>query len=352
MQLTIKIKLNPTAEQEKLLRESAAEYVALVNDIVNYALGQGETPKLTSKEVNATLPSAVKNQCIRDAKSVYSKCRKTHIHHVLNKPVIIWNNQNYVVGENALYVPLLVNGKYCRVAISAVMTQNALDTLRSCKLGSLRVTKKNGKYIAQIAYEHPEADVQGNNIMGIDLGLKCPAVCATADGKIRFIGNGRKNKYIRRHYNAKRRKMQKGKKRSSIVKNRRKETRVMNDIDHKLSRKIVNFASDNGVSVIKMESLSGIRASAKTSRKNNHSLHSWTFYRLASYIDYKANLLGIEVVYIEPAYTSQKCPHCGKLNHAKDRDYICFCGYHGHRDIVGAINILNAPVISGNSLSA
>ena len=352
MQLTVKMKINPTIEQEQMLRDAAIEYIALVNDIVEYAIGQGKTPKLTSKEVNASLPSAVKNQCIRDAKSVYSKCRKTHIHHVLNKPVIIWNNQNYVVGDNALYVPLLVDGKCCRVVIPAVLTQDMLDTLHNCKLGSLRVTRKNGKYIAQIAYEHPETNAQGNNVMGIDLGLKCPAVCTTMDGNVKFVGNGRQNKYIRRHYNAKRRKMQKGKKHSSIVKNRRKESRVMNDIDHKLSREIVNFALANGVSIIKMESLAGIRATAKTSRKNNYSLHTWTFYRLASYIEYKANLLGIEVVYIDPAYTSQKCPHCGKLNHAKDRDYVCSCGYHGHRDIVGAINIMNAPVISGNSLSA
>jgi len=352
LQLTLKLKINPTVEQEQMLQNAAIEYIALVNDIVDYALGQGKTPKLTSQGVNALLPSAVKNQCIRDAKSVYSKCCKTHIHHVLNKPVIIWNNQNYSVDQNSVFAPLLVDGKCCRVAIPAVLTQEALDTLHNCKLGSLRVTKKNGKYIAQIAYEHPEADIQGDNVMGIDLGLKCPAVCTTADGKVTFVGNGRQNKYVRRHYNSKHRKMQKGKKRTSIARNRRKESRVMNDIDHKLSREIVNFASANGVSLIKMEALEGIRATAKTSRKNNHSLHSWTFYRLASYIEYKANIFGIEVEYIDPRYTSQKCPHCGTLNHAKDRDYICSCGYHGHRDIVGAINIMNVPVISGKSLSA
>ena len=352
MQLTIKIKLLPNEKQEALLNGAATEYIALVNDVVDYALGQNCFPKLTTGNTNALLPSAIKNQCIRDAKSVYSKCRKTHIHHVLNKPVIIWNNQNYSVDERSVSMPLLVDGKCCRVAIPAALTRDVLDTLQNCKLGSLRVTKKSGKYIAQIVYEHPEADVQGDNIMGIDLGLKCPAVCATADGKVKFVGNGRQNKYIRRHYNSKRRKMQKGKKRTSIVRNWRKESRVMNDIDHKLSREIVNFASANGVSLIKMEALEGIRATAKTSRKNNHSLHSWTFYRLASYIEYKAKLLGIEVEYISPAYTSQRCPHCGKLNHANDRDYVCSCGYHCHRDIVGALNILNVPVAGGNSLSA
>ncbi|MBS3937166.1 MAG: transposase, partial [Peptococcaceae bacterium] len=40
------------------------------------------------------------------------------------------------------------------------------------------------------------------------------------------------------------------------------------------------------------------------------------------------------------------------LHKAKDRDYRCSCGYRTHRDRLGAINILSAPVIGGNSLSA
>lgn len=98
----------------------------------------------------------------------------------------------------------------------------------------------------------------------------------------------------------------------------------------------------NGVKTIKLEELSGIRQSARTSRKNNHSLHSWSFYRLAKFIEYKAALAEIEVVYVNPAYTSQTCPCCGKRNHANDRNYVCSCGYHTHRDKLGAVNILTA----------
>ena len=112
--------------------------------------------------------------------------------------------------------------------------------------------------------------------------------------------------------------------------------------DHKISRAIVNDAAANGVKTIKLEELSGIRQSARTSRKNNHSLHNWSFYRLAKFIEYKAALAGIEVVYVNPAYTSQTCPCCGKRNHANDRNYVCSCGYHTHRDRLGAVNILTA----------
>ena len=103
---------------------------------------------------------------------------------------------------------------------------------------------------------------------------------------------------------------------------------------------------------VKMEVLTNIRQTARTSRKNEKNLHTWSFFRLASFIEYKAQLAGIKVEYVDPAYTSQICPGCGKANHAKDRKYQCVCGYRGHRDMVGAINILYAPAIAGNRRSA
>ena len=122
----------------------------------------------------------------------------------------------------------------------------------------------------------------------------------------------------------------------------------MKDIDHKLSREIVNIAKKHKAKVIKLEQLENIRSTTRTSRKNNPSLHTWSFYRLAQYIEYKAKLAGIEVEYVDPAYTSQKCPQCGNIHHAKDRKYICKCGYHTHRDLLGAINICNSTKYIGN----
>ena len=123
----------------------------------------------------------------------------------------------------------------------------------------------------------------------------------------------------------------------------------MRDIDHKLSRCVVNEAIQNGVSVIKLERLQNIRSTTRTSRKNNHSLHTWSFYRLASFIEYKAVRAGIAVEYVNPAYTSQTCPFCSGINHAQDRNYICKCGFHAHRDLVGAMNICRTTERDGDS---
>lgn len=352
VQLTVKIKLLASTEQEKLIDQTMREYIETVNNIVADMVTFKQFGKLSSGNVCAALPSALRGQCVVDSKSIYKRFCKTKIEPVLKKPVAIWNNQNYKVSENSLTFPVLIQGKCSRISVAALIPSETLERLESCKLGTMRITRKSGKLIAQIAVEVAEAMPIGAGVVGVDLGIKCPAVATSSNGKVLFSGNGRQNKYIRRKHKAKRKLLGKAKKLSAIKKLNNKEQRWMQDQDHKISRQLVNFALANGAGTIRLEQLTNIRKTAKTSRKNGHNLHTWSFFRLAQYIEYKARLAGITVEFINPAYTSQRCPACGELNHAKDRKYRCSCGYTQHRDLVGAINILSAPVASGNSLSA
>jgi len=152
---------------------------------------------------------------------------------------------------------------------------------------------------------------------------------------------------MKRKYRSVRKALGKQKKLNAIRKLDDKEQRWMKDQDHKVSRAIVDFAKENKVSVIRLEQLANIRQTARTSRKNEKNLHTWSFYRLALFIEYKANTAGIKVEYVDPKYTSQTCPECGKHNHAKDRKYRCSCGFQTHRDRVAGMNIIHAPVIDG-----
>ncbi|WP_143155655.1 RNA-guided endonuclease TnpB family protein, partial [Ornithinibacillus halophilus] len=192
----------------------------------------------------------------------------------------------------------------------------------------------------------------GVKVMGVDLGLKVPAVAVTDDEKVRFFGNGRENKYKKRNFRSFRKALGKKKKLNAIRNSKNKEQRWMEDKDHKVSRAIVNFAKENKISVIRLERLANIRQTTRTSRKNEKNLHTWSFYRLSQFIEYKAELEGIKVEYVNPAYTSQTCPKCSQRNKAQDRKYTCKCGFEKHRDIVGAMNIRYAPVVDGNSQSA
>lgn len=349
--LTIKIRI--ASDNTHIFRCLSHEYIRIVNSLAGQAWENGSFPKVTTKHLTAALPSAVLNQAIRDAKSVYRKSKKQHKLAILRKPSYFVNNQNYAIGDETVAFPILVDGKTKKTVFPAIVTDRDRQLLKGAKLGLLRLVEKSGKWYTQISIETPDSEpVQSGATMGVDLGLKVPAVVATSNGKIRFFGNGRQNKYIRRHYGSRRRRLGKLKKLSAIRKLGNKEQRWMTDQNHKISRQIVNFAVQHGISVIKLERLKNIRNAARTSRKNAKNLHNWSFYQLQTFIQYKANMAGIQVMEVSPAYTSQACPNCRKRNKAKDRDYQCSCGFHSHRDRVGAINIMNQPVADGNSLSA
>ena len=441
MILTTSLKLELNSSDEILLRAEMEKYIACVNSLVSLHLSGTSIQKFSSKDVVAELPSAVKNQAIRDAKSVlrrYAKKQwkverkrawfaeqgKTPKHPirdakvpVLCRPVLLVNNQNFKIDLDAKTVsfPLFRDGettprKTTRNSVQKVIrvttvTPHQREILTMTPhLSTLRIVIKGDKFLAQVGYavEEPEAaelDVlladSNTLVMGVDLGIKCPAVSYSTDGNVRFFGNGRENRYKRRKFYARRKKLQKAKKLRAIKRISDKEARFMRDRDHQVSRAIVNEAIRQGANVIALEDLDGIREGCTKStptrksrknadkpkvdlvaknagesvqlelfsesetmtkkqrrkarklskkqivarRKNNRSLNSWSFYRLTKFIEYKAALEGILVIRVDPYKTSQRCPHCGEAHKARDRRYECECGLHAHRDLVGAINI-------------
>lgn len=75
MKTTIQFKLNLTAYEERLLNTTLSTYIITVNDIVQRFLVD-DGLRLSSKDVQSELPSALKNQCIKDAKTLLNKYKK------------------------------------------------------------------------------------------------------------------------------------------------------------------------------------------------------------------------------------------------------------------------------------
>lgn len=372
MQLSETVKLYPTEYQTELIKATMSEYISTVNSLVSDAVSGKSISKVTTADVSANLPSALTNQCIRDAKSIvkkhYKAChasvlknrklakKKSNIRTtapklpILKKPCCYVNNQNFKVNDSNIGFPVMVNGRSKRISVKTKMSNKQKSVFTSYKLGTMRIVVKGNSLVAQIVYDADEIAFSDNgNVMGVDLGIKCPAVSYCSDGSVKFYGNGRKNKYMRRHYKYLRKKLGKVKKLNAIKHINDKEQRIMKDIDHKLSHDIIETAVAHNVKIIKLEQLQNIRSTTRTSRKNNPSLHTWSFYRLEQFIEYKAKLAGIKVEYVNPAYTSQKCPVCGSVHHANDRNYTCSCGFHIHRDVLGAMNICNSTEYVGDS---
>ncbi len=356
LQNTLQVRLYPTPEQSRLLMAHCQEYISTVNVLASALDADliAHDATFSTKDFVAALPACVKNQALRDARSVFKRSLELDTLPRLKKPICQWNNQNWQMDQGMLTLPVCLHGTVHQVKIACA------DVVLDGLPGILRIKKKRGKWIADITMtiKKPQA-LAGVSVMGIDLGIKVPAVAYVRGKGTRFFGNGRYQRMMRRRFYAQRKKLQKAKKLQAIKKSKGKEARWMKNINHQLSRQVVNHAHTQGVGTIKAEALAGIRkGTTRTSRgasarKNNRMKHTWSFSQLTAFITYKAERLGIKVEQVDPAYTSQACPACSTRNRAQDRTYVCTdCGWMGHRDAVGAINISRRASLAGDRQGA
>ena len=117
---------------------------------------------------------------------------------------------------------------------------------------------------------------------------------------------------------------------------------------HIVANEIIEEAVEYDCSVIAFEELTDIRKRAKGATWH----HRWRFNRLYEYVEYKANVYGIDVEELErspqaktvPAYyTSQRCSSCGfthEDNRPTQEQFACQkCGYENHADYNAAKNV-------------
>jgi putative transposase len=123
-----------------------------------------------------------------------------------------------------------------------------------------------------------------------------------------------------------------------------KEKRLMKDFNHCISKAVVKFAVENGVFVISLENLTGIRGRTNNGlRKKQKYLHNnWVFYRLQQFIEYKAKSSGITTEYVNPGNTSKAFCRCNNIskNNTNGLKFLCeTCSFELNADLNGARNI-------------
>jgi putative transposase len=149
---------------------------------------------------------------------------------------------------------------------------------------------------------------------------------------------GKKALHVRKKYMQIRRMLQKRGANRQLKRVKRREARIIRDLDHKISRKIVEIATENQAGIV-LENLQNIRKTAKTRKSFKYSLNSWSFYQVKTFIDYKAKLRGIPVAYIDPRNTSKTCSRCGHIGSRTVKIFRCLCGHVDHADVNASFNI-------------
>lgn len=192
-------------------------------------------------------------------------------------------------------------------------------------------------YVSCTVAEQPEMIPQC--FIGVDRNTTGHvAVIANLDtGKIEKFGKSAL--HVHRKYSAIRKRLQREGKFRELKKVKDRESRIVRDLNHKISRKIVDVAKSHHAALV-FEDLTGIRKTRKQYRSFRYALHSWSFYQLQTFVEYKSKLLGVPVIYVNPAYTSQDCSRCGARGNRDGKEFKCpICGHVDHADVNAAFNI-------------
>jgi putative transposase len=206
---------------------------------------------------------------------------------------------------------------------------------------------RNGKFWLHVVVSIPEPAIPpSSTVVGVDLGLNRPAVTSNRQ----FLGSPHWKEVDRRYFRLKRKLQSKGSKSAKrhLKKLSGKQARFHRDADHVLSKRIVQNATPG--STIVLENLTNIRETSQMGRgkqnknvENKRRLHSWSFAQLYSFIAYKAQERGMQVVKVDPRHTSQTCSRCGYQHRANRRSQSLFlcksCGYCLNADYNASMNI-------------
>jgi putative transposase len=207
------------------------------------------------------------------------------------------------------------------------------------------------EYELRATYEVETEKPEDGLVASCDLGEVHPACIGTED--FHLILNGgllRSKRRYREKLKAKLsskidRKKKGGKRRKRLIDSKQRKLKRLNnqirDIEHKLTSAAINVLHERGARTLVIGDLRDIRVGKDWGKVQNQRMHQAPTGRIRRYLEYKAERLGWETALQNEAWTSKTCPACGARNTPTGRVYKCPCGFVGHRDVVGQVNILH-----------
>lgn len=206
--------------------------------------------------------------------------------------------------------------------------------IKQCDL----VRRRDGRFFLMVSVVLPdEMELMATDALGVDLGIAY--IAADSDGN---LYSGKKLNAIRHRNQSLRRKLQKKGTKSAkrLLKRRsKKEQLFARDCNHTISKQIVALAKRTS-RAIAVEDLTGIRKRIRAKKARRTTLHSWSFHQLGGFLEYKSKRVGVPILRVDPAYSSQECSECGHTtkSNRKTRDrFLCVvCGHSANADTNGS----------------
>jgi IS605 OrfB family transposase len=220
--------------------------------------------------------------------------------------------------------------------------------------GDGRLVVRDGKVFLSVSFKR-EVEVNGapvDAVVGVDRGIH--VVAAVTHGRGEKLFGGGVIRHRQQQYTATRRALQRKlserKKartgtrsvRRTLKRQSGREQRFQRNENHRISRRIVEYAADTGPSALALEDLGGIREGRRLRKAQRSALHRWGFYQLEQLLTYKAEGRGLEIIKVDARGTSQGCSRCGHTEKANRHRHLfrCrACGHTLHADVNAAHNV-------------
>ncbi len=339
VKLTLKIKLLPTDEQANLLLDTMKEANAVCNAISDVAWERHifNNFKLHHETYHAfkasfKLSSQVLVRCVAKVADAYKLDKK--VKRVFRPLGSIGYDSRIMTYKPNNIVSLWAIGG--RIKIPFVChNPNYLPYIK----GEADLVYKKGKFYLFQTVDVPEEEVKDvENFLGVDFGLV--SIATLSNGK-EF--NSKKLQDYREQRQKVRSSVQSKRTRGSkkLLKRLSGRERTHASItNHTIAKQIVHIAKEENKGIA-IEDLKGIRfSSLKKGKKFRTIVGKWSFNQLRQYISYKAVLNGVQVVLVNPRYTSKTCSNCHHIGNRKGKVFECNnCGNNMDADVNASRNI-------------
>ena len=208
----------------------------------------------------------------------------------------------------------------------------------------LHVTLKNPDYEVDRTERQEAASPDDHDkngvVLGVDLNVT-GAFAVTSTGA--FIGSADYLNHKRDQYEKRRASLQQTGTRSAHLTIKSIGSKFSDwslDWLHNRANDLIEEAQNTDSDAIIFENLNHIRENIA----NGSKFQQWAYAKFVELVEYKAESTTLFVDFVNPAYTSQRCSHCGFTHedNREDKQFRCQdCGYEANADYNAAKNIAN-----------
>ena len=349
MKRTIVLKLNLSQEQSGALLETQKAFAnactqAIPFVVENRCWNRVALHHLCYYQIREAVPSLGSQMVCNAFQKVCSSYKVLKIKKSQDIPTITfkdtcsvhYDKRTYSVKDNILSL-YTTQG---RIKCEFTMGDFQRKYLKMGVVKEAELIRKGKKWFFNLVLDIPDMEIKKEGrVFAVDVGEN--NLATTSNGTIH---GGGKLRHKRDKFLARRAKLQSNGSPSAkrcLKRVSGRERRHVKETNHIVSKQIIKEAVDSGAKAIVLEDLVNIRKRIKGNKRMRSRLHRWCWYELQQFLGYKAQAKGIEVVYVNPAYTSQTCSQCDSLGSRHKHLFKCSnCGSCQHSDCNAAVNLL------------